>query len=126
MYYDLLVRIKNAGLAKHETLQVPFTKFDFAVARLLVDAGYLDDAQKKAVGKRNVIELRLRYKNKAPVLADFRIMSKPSRRLYRGYHKLHPVKQHFGIAVLSTPAGVLTNRDARKRKVGGEYLFEVW
>jgi len=126
MYYDLLVRIKNAALARREVLQAPSSKLDFAIARLLVTAGYLEDAQKKNVGKRSVLELRLRYKNKQPTFSDFRVMSKPSRRVYRSYRELYPVKQNFGLAVISTPQGVMTNRDARKQKVGGEYLFEVW
>ena len=61
-----------------------------------------------------------------PAITDFKVMSKPSRRLHIGYRDLKAVKQNYGLSILSTPAGVMSNREARKQKVGGEYLFEVW
>ncbi len=105
---------------------MPFSGFDFAVLKLLMDAGYIEDVQKRNIGKKSILEVKLRYHGKQSALSDFRIMSKPSRRLYRGYRELHLVKQGHGIAVLSTPHGVMTNVGARKQNVGGEYLFEVW
>lgn len=126
MYYDLLTRIKNAQKAEHESVQAPFSKFDFAVAKVLEDSGYISNAEKKTVGKRILIEVKLKYSKGVPALTDFRIMSKPSRRSYSGYTELRPVKQGYGISILSTPEGVMSNRDARKKKVGGEYLFEIW
>ena len=126
MYYDLLIRIKNAGALKREAVLAPFSNFDLAIAKVLVAAGYLADAQKKTIGKKAFLDVRLKYPNKEPMFKDFRLMSKPSRKRYSGYRELKPVKQHTGFAVLSTPQGIMTNRDARKRKVGGEYLFEVW
>lgn len=126
MYYDLLTRIKNGQHARHESVQVPFSKFDFAVAKTLVDAGYATSAEKRTIGKRTVIEVVLKYKNDMPAMSDFRIVSKPSRRLYAGYGELKPVKQNSGVSVLSTPEGIMTNKEARKQKVGGEYLFEIW
>lgn len=126
MYYDLLTRIKNGQQARHNSVQAPFSKFDFAVAKTLQEAGFVEDVQKKAAGKRNVIEIRLKYKKNQPGMTDFRIVSKPSRRLYSGYGELKPVKQNFGVSVLTTPSGIMTNKEARKQKVGGEYLFEIW
>ncbi len=126
MYYDLLVRIKNAGAAKKETVQAPFSRFDAAIAKVLVDAGYLAGAEKKSIGKKSVLDIKLRYNGKDPVFTNFRFMSKPGKRVYEGYRELRPVKQHTGLAILSTPNGIMTNREARKQKVGGEYLFEVW
>ncbi|KKW46888.1 MAG: 30S ribosomal protein S8 [Candidatus Liptonbacteria bacterium RIFCSPLOWO2_01_FULL_56_20] len=126
MYYDLLVKIKNAERARKEVLHAPLSKLDFSVAKLLVDAGYLQDAQKKPAGKRTVLELKLRYANNRPALSDFKIVSKPSRRIYVGYRDLQMGRGRRGIAVLSTPEGVMSNREARTKKVGGEYLFDVW
>jgi small subunit ribosomal protein S8 len=59
-------------------------------------------------------------------LTDFRMLSKPSRHIYSGYRELRPVRQHYGLAVLTTPQGIMTNKEAKKQKVGGEYLFEIW
>ena len=126
MYHDLLARIKNAQMAKKESLQARFSKFDFAVAKVLGESGYVQDVQKRNIGKKSFIELKLRYKNNRPAMTGFRIMSKPSRHLYRGQSDLKSVKQGYGIAILSTSSGIMTHREARKKKVGGEYLFEVW
>ena len=126
MYYDLLTRIKNAARAGKETLSAPFSKFDYAIAKVLVAEGYLKSAEKRVVGKKNFLELSIAYDGKTPVLSDFRLLSKPSRHPYSGYRELRPVRQQYGLSVLSTPKGVMTNRAARKEKVGGEYLFEVW
>ena len=126
MYYDLLVKIKNAEWAKKESFQTPFSKFDFAVAKILVEARYLRDVQKKNIGKKSFLEVKLRYEKSGPALSDFRVMSKPSRRFYIGYRDLQSVKQGHGLAILSTPSGIMTNREARKQKVGGEYLFQIW
>ncbi len=126
MYYDLLAKIKNAGMAQKESFMTPYTRMDAAVAEILVKAKYLKGAEKRAVGKRNFLEITMSYRHQKPVMTDFKILSKPSRRLYIGYRELHQVRQGYGIAVLSTPAGVLSNRDARKQKVGGEHLFQIW
>ena len=126
MYDDLLAKIKNAQRAEKDSLQTPFTKMDFAVAKVLVDAGYLKDAQKKTVGRHPTLEVKLRYREKRPAVNDFKILSKPSRHYYVGYRELRTVKQGYGIGVLSTPQGIMSNRAAHKDKVGGEYLFQIW
>jgi len=96
------------------------------VARILVEAGYLKSAEKKNVGKKSVLEVRLRYKNGCGAVSNFKIISKPSRRMYAGYRDIRLVRQGYGIGILSTPLGVMTIKEARKKKVGGEYLFEIW
>ena len=126
MYYDLLAKLKNATMAKKEKITVPFSKMDEAVLKALVEHGYIKSADVKVVGERNVIVIRLAYKNKAAVINDFKIMSKPSRRFYFDYRSLRPVKQGYGVAVLSTSKGIMTNKTAKKNKTGGEYLFEIW
>ncbi len=126
MYYDLLTRIKNAARAEKETLLAPFSKMDLAIAKLLVEEGYLKSADKRVIGRKNFIEMTVAYNDKKPVLTDFKLVSKPSRHIYSGYDALKPVRQRYGVAVLSTPKGIVTTRTARKEKVGGEYLFEIW
>ncbi|MDO8516380.1 MAG: 30S ribosomal protein S8 [bacterium] len=126
MYYDLLPKIKNAIRARKESVLTPFSKMDLAVAQALVARGYLKSAEKRAIGKKHFLEVKLLFKDRESVITDFKVMSKPSRRLYAGYKELKPVKQGHGISILSTPQGIVTNRDARKAKVGGEYLFDIW
>ncbi|RMD60231.1 30S ribosomal protein S8 [Candidatus Parcubacteria bacterium] len=126
MYYDLLARIKNAQLVGKKTLRAPFSKMDFAVAGILAAAGFIKSVKRKEMKRKIYLEIALHEKDAPERFHDFRIVSKPSRRMYRGYRELKPVKQGYGIAVLSTSRGVMTEREARRRKLGGEYLFEVW
>ncbi len=105
---------------------VPFSGFDFAVARILAEEGYVKAAEKKNAGVRGAIEIKLAGSEKKPAISDFRILSKSSRRIYVDYRNLKPVKNGYGIGVLSTPKGIMSNKTARKNKVGGEYLFEIW
>ena len=126
MYYDLLVKIKNAAQAKKEGLQTRFSIFDFAVLKALHGAGFIHDVQKKNVGKKSFLDIKLRYEGGKPAITGVRFLSKPGRRAYVGYRDVKAVRQGYGVSVLSTPSGVMTNRDARKKKVGGEYLFEIW
>ena len=126
MYYDLLAKIKNAEMAKKKKLTAPFSKFDLAVAKVLVKAGYLNDVQKKSSNRQSFLEIKLVDAKKRPVINGFKIISKPSRRIYIDYRRLSPVKQGYGLAVVSTPQGVLSGQEAKKKKVGGEYLFQVW
>lgn len=130
MYYDLLPKIKNAIQARKERLVVPFSTMDFAVLKSLADAGYVKSAEKEALGRRNVIAVRLPSgaKNgaKRGAVVEFKMVSKPSRHQYRDYRSLRPVKQGHGVGILSTSKGIMTDREARKQKIGGEYLFEIW
>ena len=126
MYYDLLSRIKNTAMARKDKMIVPFSRMDFAIANVLVAHGYLKSVEKETAGKKSVMVIRLGLKGKAGPMSDFKIMSKPSRHLYADYRSLHTVRQGHGVAVLSTSKGIMTEQEARKKKVGGEYLFEVW
>lgn len=126
MYYDLLIRIKNGLAARKETVQAPFSEFDFSIAKFLQGAGYLAAVDKRVSGKKSSLEIRLKYEDNEPAITDFRLMSKPGRRMYIGYRDLTSVKQGHGIAVISSPEGIVSNREARKKKLGGEYLFQVW
>ena len=124
MYYRLLPEIKNALRAGKDKMTVPFSRMDFAVLEVLRDNDYLTGVEKETIGKRNVITIRLNSKKNKDI--EFKVLSKPSRRFYRDYRNLHRVRQGYGLGVLSTPAGILSTMDAKKKKVGGEYLFEIW
>jgi small subunit ribosomal protein S8 len=123
MYYRLLPEIKNAVRARKDSMTVPFSKMDFAVLTSLVGAGYLKSAEKEAVGKKNFIVVKFAKKG---TVNDFKLISKPSRHFYADYRSLKRVMQGHGVGVLSTSHGIMTDKEARKKKVGGEYLFEIW
>lgn len=126
MYYDLLPKIKNMIGARKEKLTVPFSKMDLAILKALVEAGYLKSVEREALGKKSVIVARIASKGQGKMFTGFKIVSKPSRHRYSDYRSLRPVRQGYGTGILSTPKGIMTDRAARKAKVGGEYLFEIW
>ncbi|MDE2019307.1 MAG: 30S ribosomal protein S8 [Patescibacteria group bacterium] len=128
MYYDLLPKIKNAIQARKDKMVVPFSRMDFSVLNLLAENGYIKSAEKEttANGKKSVIVVRLGVKTKTAKVNDFKTMSKPSRHMYVDYRSLRSVRQGHGMAVLSTSKGIMTGKEARKQKTGGEYLFEIW
>lgn len=126
MYQDLLSKIRNAGMAKRDSLLIPYSEMDFSISKILAKTGYVKEAQKKAISRKNFIEIKLGYNGHDPILRNFKIVSRPSRHLYFGYRELRPVKQGYGLGVVSTPKGVMTVSEAKKSKLGGEYLFEVW
>lgn len=126
MYYDLLAKIKNAELAKKSQFIAPFSKMDFCVAKVLAEADYIKDVQKKVVARRNFMEIKLAYHGNRPALSDFRILSKPSRRLYTKPRQIRLVKQGYGLGIISTSRGIMSDKEAKKNRVGGEYLCEVW
>jgi small subunit ribosomal protein S8 len=123
MYYKLLPEIKNAVRARKDRITTPFSNMDFAVLKALAEAGYIKSVEKEAMGKKNFLTIKI---GKKGVLNDFKLISKPSRHFYADYRSLRPVKQGHGVGVISTSKGIMTDKAARKQKVGGEYLFEVW
>ena len=126
MYFDLLTKIKNAQAVKKAVIKVPFSNSDMAIAELLVKHRYLESADKKGRMPKRVIEIALKYENEKGVIDSVKLISKPSRRIYAGYRELKPVRQGYGLGFISTPKGIMTTREARKLKLGGELLFEIW
>lgn len=123
---DMLIQIKNAAMAKKRTIELPNSKLKLALAKTLIKAGYLTDAA--VVGNAPKVQLRLTiaYEGKLPILTDLRRISKPGLRLYVGKSEIPRVVGGMGVAILSTPQGILTGGEAKKQGVGGELLCEVW
>lgn len=119
---DLIIRIKNGYLARRETVESPVSKYRLAVLDKLVELKFV---KKYQIDKRD-INIELLYKDNMPVLTDVKIFSKPGQRFYVSYKDLKPVLGGLGCSLLSTPKGILTNREARKEKTGGELLFSIW
>ncbi len=127
MYTDILTQIKNAQAVKKETLKVPFSKMDMVVIELLAKYGYILSANKKGRMPKRVIEIVLKYDDqKRGAIHGVTHVSTPARRMYAGAMELRQVKQGYGLGVVSTPKGIMAYHEARKAKVGGELLFEVW
>ncbi|PIR89345.1 MAG: 30S ribosomal protein S8 [Candidatus Harrisonbacteria bacterium CG10_big_fil_rev_8_21_14_0_10_40_38] len=127
MYTDLLTKIKNAQGARKETMKVPYSNMDLKIAELLQKYGYIESVAKKGRLPKRVLEIKLKYEGKKGVITGIKFLSKPSRRIYSGYEDLRPTKLGgHSTSVISTPKGIMSFRQARREKVGGELLFEIW
>ena len=124
---DMLTRIRNAGAAKHETVDVPASKMKKAIAQILLDEGYIKSFQLIEDGKQGIIRIVLKYgENKTSVISGLRRVSKPGLRIYSNCEDMPKVMKGLGIAIVSTSKGVMTDKQARKENVGGEVLAFVW
>lgn len=125
---DFIIRLKNAGVVGKEEIVVPFSKLRQAVATKLVSAGYVEKVEEGAKNKKapKSLVVTLKYQNGKHCINGVKRISKPGRRLYTGVSSIHKVKFGQGHMILSTPAGILTNDEARAKNVGGEQLFIVW
>ena len=124
---DFIIQLKNAGAVGKKNINVPYSKLRQAVADKLVLAGYVDSAAPK--GKTvatKTLEVALKYENGSHRIRGVKRISKPGRRLYTKVGDIHRVKFGQGHLILSTPAGILTNDEARAQNVGGEQLFIIW
>jgi len=124
---DLIIRLKNAGMAGRSNIVIPHSKLKFAVAVKLQQKGFIKTAIKRGKKARKIIEVELLYtKEGAPQINDVSRISKPGRRMYQGVRSIYPVRYGRGALFLSTPKGILTGDEARKERVGGEALFKIW
>lgn len=123
---DFLTRIRNASAAKHKTVEVPASKLKTAIAEILKDQGYILDFTHADDSKQGVLTLKLRYYYGQPVIREIHRVSKPGRRIYAAVDKLPRVRNGLGIAIVSTPRGVMTDKQARRDNVGGEVLCTIW
>lgn len=124
---DMLTRIRNANSAKHDTVDIPASNMKKAIAQILLDEGYIKSFQVVEDNKQGVIRIALKYgANKSQVITGLRRVSKPGLRIYSSCEDMPRVMKGLGIAILSTSKGVMTDRQARREKVGGEVLAFVW
>lgn len=130
---NMLVSIKNASAKRKERVDVPFSGIKFGVVKLLKDEGFvanykvLDPKVDKTIDRRGVIRVTLKYTlDKQPVIVGMRRVSKPSLRVYRPHDDFPKVRAAFGVTILSTSKGLLTDSEAKKQKVGGEVICQVW
>ncbi|MBI2023112.1 30S ribosomal protein S8 [Candidatus Giovannonibacteria bacterium] len=123
---DMLIRLRNAQAVKKETVSIPYSNLKWDIAKILEESRYVGVLAKKGKKSKKFIEIKLNYTDGAPRISGAKRVSKPSKRVYKGYREIFPVKNKYGTGVYSTPSGLLTDEAARKNKVGGELLFEIW
>ena len=123
---DMLTRIRNAGSAKHATVDIPASKMKKAIAEILLEEGYIKNFQIINDGLQGIIRVTLKYNGNEKAIAGLRIVSKPGLRVYAGADELPRVLRGLGIAIISTSKGIMTDKKAREAHVGGEVLAFVW
>ena len=124
---DMLTRIRNANSAKHDTVDIPASKMKIAIAKILLDEGYIKGYTVVEDGKQGVIHMTLKYgPGKTQVISGLRRVSKPGLRIYTSCEDMPKVLKGLGIAILATPKGILTDKQARQENVGGEVLAFIW
>ncbi|MBP1581371.1 MAG: 30S ribosomal protein S8 [Oscillospiraceae bacterium] len=124
---DMLTRIRNASAAKHDTVDVPASNMKKAIAQILLDEGYIKGFQVIDDGKQGIIRITLKYGvGKQAVITGLKRVSKPGLRIYTSCKDMPAVMNGLGIAIMSTPKGIMTDRQARKENVGGEVLAFIW
>jgi small subunit ribosomal protein S8 len=123
---DFIIRLKNAGAVGKKEVAVPYSKLRHAIADKLVAAGYIEKAEQQGKKVQKTLAVTLKYENGRHRIGGVKRVSKPGRRLYTKVADIHRVKFGHGHMILSTPAGILTNEEAKAQNVGGEQLFIIW
>lgn len=126
MYIDLLTQIKNAQAVKKESIKVPYTKNDERILEILASRKYIAAYDKKGRAPKRVLSIDLKYEDGVGAIEGVRFVSRPSIHIYKGCDEIRPVKNGRGLAIVSTPKGIMSGESARKEKVGGEIFFEIW
>lgn len=125
---NMLTAIRNANMRALREVRVPHSNIKAEIARILKEEGFIEDYRIEGEKKRNLVII-MKYKGKRgkdPVIEGIERVSKPGRRIYVGVHEIPRVRNGLGVAILSTPLGVLTGKQARQKRVGGELLCKVW
>jgi small subunit ribosomal protein S8 len=125
---DMLIRIKNGYLARKNFVEVPYSRIKEEIARLLVKEGYLRNVkcQMSNVKSEKILRIELKYEGKRPAIEEVKRISKPGVRIYAKAGEIPRVKYGFGITIVSTPKGIMTGKEAKKKNLGGEVICQVW
>lgn len=125
---DMLTRIRNANMVKHQIVQIPSTKISLAITNILKKEGYIEDFENYSENNRKYLLLSLKYigKSRNPVISKIQRVSKPGLRVYSNAKELPKILDNLGIAIISTSKGVMTNLKAKELGIGGEVLCYIW
>jgi small subunit ribosomal protein S8 len=123
---DMLNQIKNGQAVKKAEVLVSLSKIKNEIADILSKEGFVGEVKKVAKGKVKSLKISLKYDNGVPAIAGFKRVSKPGQRIYEGFSEIKKVHGGYGISIVSTSKGLMTNKDARYKKLGGEIICQVW
>ncbi len=123
---DMLARIKNSQSRNYKKIQMPNSKFKVKIAEVLKNEGYIVDHKVSSIENKAVLQIELKYNYGSPVISTIQRISKPGRRIFSSAESLPKINNGLGIAIVSTPKGVMSDVDARKNKVGGEIICKVF
>lgn len=123
---DMLNRIRNAQAVSHPTVDVPFSNLKYEIIKILEKKGFIQKVEKRGRKAKKIMEITLKYSDGMPAISGLKRISKSGQRIYVKAKELQPVKGGYGIAIISTPEGLMTNKEARKKRLGGEKIFEIW
>ena len=123
---DMLARLKHSQMRNHKKIEMPSSKFKVKIAEILKSEGYIIDYEVKSDQNKSNLLINLKYSSGNPVISSIERISKPGRRIFSSAESLPKVNNGLGIAIISTPKGVMTDIDARKQKVGGEVICKVF
>ena len=123
---DMIARIKNAQMRNHKTVELPSSNFKIKISDILKSEGYIHDYKTNSENNKSILLIYLKYHSGNPVISAIERVSKPGRRIFSRAESLPKINNGLGIAIVSTPKGVMTDIDARKQKVGGEIICKVF
>ena len=123
---DMLNQIKNAQAVAKTEVAVPLSKIKNEIALILSKEGFVGEVKKATKGQGKIIKITLKYENEVPAIAGFKRVSKPGQRIYEGFSDLRKVRGGYGLSIISTSKGLMTNKEARFKKLGGEVICQVW
>ncbi len=123
---DMLTSIRNALAVQNSTVKVPFSNLKYEIAKILEKSGFIKKVEKKGRKINKIIEITLKYNNKTPAILGLKKISKPGQRIYLNSSQIKKVRGGYGIAIISTSKGLITDKEARRQKIGGEILCKIW
>jgi len=123
---DMLIRIKNGYLTKKKFVEIPFSKIKNSLAKILVKESYINNFDIKNENELKLLKLELKYDKKVPAITGIKRISKPGLRVYKGKRNIPRVLGGLGIAIISTPKGLMTGKEAYRNNLGGEIICTIW
>jgi len=123
---DMLTSIRNASVVQHPTVEMPFSNLKYEIAKILEKHGFIEKVEKKGKKAKKTIEITLKYHDKTPAILGLKRISKPGQRIYLNLTKIKKIKKGYGMTIISTSKGLMTDKEVRKQKLGGEVICEAW
>ena len=123
---DMIAQIKNAGFSGHESVLVPYSKIKASIAELLKKEDFVSKVESVTKKTQPLLQIGLILNKRVPMIQGVKRISKPSKRIYKKHTEIRPVKNGYGLLVMSTPSGIMSGYEAKKAHLGGEALFTIW